>query len=46
MPSSYPFGALDNVIMTPHHSGWTKPAMTRQIDMLAGVLEAFARAYS
>jgi phosphoglycerate dehydrogenase-like enzyme len=42
MPSAYPFGELDNVIMTPHNSGWTKPAMERRIEMIARALETFA----
>lgn len=42
MPSTYPFADLDNVIMTPHNSGWTKPAMERRIEMIARALEAFA----
>jgi phosphoglycerate dehydrogenase-like enzyme len=41
-PSSYPFGELDNVIMTPHNSGWTRPAMERRIEMIARALETFA----
>ncbi len=43
MPSSSPFGELDNVIMTPHASGWTKAAMGRRIEMIARALEAYAR---
>jgi phosphoglycerate dehydrogenase-like enzyme len=42
MPSTYPFAELDNVIMTPHNSGWTKPAMERRIEMIVRALEAFA----
>jgi len=42
-PSAYPFNELDNVIMTPHNSGWTKPAMERRIEMIARALETFAQ---
>jgi phosphoglycerate dehydrogenase-like enzyme len=42
MPSAYPFAELDNVIITPHNSGWTKPAMERRIEMIARALETFA----
>jgi len=41
-PSAYPFAELDNVIMTPHYSGWTSPALDRRVEEIANAIEAFA----
>jgi phosphoglycerate dehydrogenase-like enzyme len=41
--SAYPFGGLDNIIMTPHDSGWTHAAMLRRVDGIARAIEAFTR---
>ena len=34
-PSTYPFERLDNVLMTPHSSGWTPGAKERKVAFLA-----------
>ena len=34
-PSRYPFATLENVMMTPHSSGWTAGAKERKLDFLA-----------
>jgi len=34
-PSDLPFAQLDNVLMTPHCSGWTKGQLARKLDFLA-----------
>jgi len=41
-PSSLPFGELENVIMSPHTSGWTAGQIRRKLEMLAANLNAFA----
>lgn len=41
-PSALPFDELDNVIMTPHFSGWTRPALDRRIEGIARAIESFA----
>ncbi len=41
-PSSFPFHALDNVIMTPHSSGWTEAAMRRRVTAMAQTINDFA----
>jgi phosphoglycerate dehydrogenase-like enzyme len=43
MPSRYPFDTLDNVIMTPHTSGWTEPMMVNRWKGIAQNLDALAR---
>ncbi len=42
-PSAYPFRELDNIIMTPHDSGWTQGAMRRRLGGIARAIESFAR---
>jgi phosphoglycerate dehydrogenase-like enzyme len=44
-PSEFPFWDLRNVIMTPHYSAWTKPAMQRRLAAMALAINRFARAY-
>lgn len=46
LPANLPFWELDNVIMTPHCSGWTRPARDRKLEQIAGVIADFARARS
>jgi phosphoglycerate dehydrogenase-like enzyme len=43
LPSEFPFWELDNVIMTPHCSGWTEPARDRKLAQIAAVITNFAR---
>ena len=38
-PSRHPFHELDNVVMTPHGSGWTEGLMTRRFTVIADNLE-------
>jgi phosphoglycerate dehydrogenase-like enzyme len=38
--SRYPFHELDNVLMTPHSSGWTEQMMDRRWDMIMANLRA------
>ena len=45
-PSSYPFADLDNIIMTPHCSGWTVAGLERRLDSIARAIEEFAKARS
>ena len=42
-PSSLPFRELENVIMTPHASGWTEGLRPRRSKMIAGNLDRLAR---
>ena len=42
-PSSLPFRDLDNVIMTPHGSGWTKGLLPRRCRLIAQNLDRLAR---
>jgi phosphoglycerate dehydrogenase-like enzyme len=42
-PSEYPFAQLDNVIMTPHISGWTDGMIDRRWSEIAANLDRFAR---
>lgn len=42
-PSAYPFETLDNVVMTPHSSGWTRQMIERRWRFVAANLDAFAR---
>mmetsp|Transcript_79117 Transcript_79117/g.219881 ORF Transcript_79117/g.219881 Transcript_79117/m.219881 type:complete len:374 (-) Transcript_79117:268-1389(-) len=35
MPSRHPFHELDNVVMTPHASGWTAESETRKVEQVA-----------
>lgn len=41
--SAFPFHELDNVLMTPHSSGWTEQMMDRRWDMIVANLRALAR---
>ena len=43
MPSQHPFQDLDNVIMTPHASGWTHELVDRRWRVIAGNLDHLAR---
>ena len=42
-PSSLPFRELDNVIMTPHGSGWTHALLPRRCRLIAQNLDRLAR---
>lgn len=42
LPSRYPFHELDNLLMTPHFSGWTEPMIERRWRAIAANLDAFA----
>ncbi len=42
-PSSLPFRDLDNVIMTPHGSGWTKGLLPRRCRLIAQNLDRLVR---
>jgi phosphoglycerate dehydrogenase-like enzyme len=42
-PSRFPFGELDNVLMTPHSSGWTEGHRRRKLAHMADAINAFAR---
>ncbi len=42
VPSAFPFGDLDNVIMTPHYSGWTAAALERRVEGIARTIRSFA----
>jgi phosphoglycerate dehydrogenase-like enzyme len=41
-PSAFPFAELDNVIMTPHYSGWTAAALERRVEGIARTIRSFA----
>jgi phosphoglycerate dehydrogenase-like enzyme len=43
LPASAPFWELDNVLMTPHSSGWTAGAASRKVAFIAGRINEFAR---
>jgi phosphoglycerate dehydrogenase-like enzyme len=43
LPSTLPFHTLDNVIMSPHSSGWTDAAKQRRLEAMARVINDFAR---
>ena len=42
-PSALPFHELDNVIMTPHGSGWTEGLLPRRCRLIAQNLDRVAR---
>lgn len=42
-PSNFPFRDLDNVIMTPHGSGWTDSLLPRRCRFIAANLDRLAR---
>jgi phosphoglycerate dehydrogenase-like enzyme len=42
-PSNLPFRELENVIMTPHASGWTEGLRPRRSKLIAGNLDRLAR---
>jgi len=41
--SEFPFHELDNVLITPHSSGWTEQMMDRRWDMIVANLRALVR---
>jgi len=41
-PSRHPFHELDNVIMTPHMSGWTEGASRRRWEVMIDNIERLA----
>ena len=43
LPSRFPFGELDNVIMTPHCSGWTEGHRHRKLAHMAEAINSYAR---
>jgi phosphoglycerate dehydrogenase-like enzyme len=43
MPSQLPFNTLDNIIMSPHSSGWTESAKQRRLAAMAKAINDFAR---
>ncbi len=45
-PSRFPFSELDNVIMTPHVSGWTDGMLRRRWSEMAANLNSLARGES
>jgi phosphoglycerate dehydrogenase-like enzyme len=42
-PSRHDFGRLENVVMTPHISGWTGGTLARRLDVMANNLKRLAR---
>lgn len=42
-PSAFPFHELENVIMTPHNSGWTEETIDRRWRFVASNLDRLAR---
>ena len=42
-PATQPFHALDNVLMTPHISGWTEGTLEARAALIAGNIERIAR---
>jgi len=42
-PSDFPFDELDNVLMTPHASGWTEAAKQRRLEAMAQAINDFGR---
>jgi phosphoglycerate dehydrogenase-like enzyme len=42
-PSAYPFHELDNVVMTPHASGWTEGLLPRRNRVIAENLDRLAK---
>jgi phosphoglycerate dehydrogenase-like enzyme len=42
-PSEYPFGELDNVVMSPHRAGWVPGIEGVRMTHLADLLNAVAR---
>lgn len=42
-PSRFPFGELDNVIMTPHCSGWTEGHRRRKLGRMADAIHSFKK---
>jgi phosphoglycerate dehydrogenase-like enzyme len=45
-PSQYDFSALDNVLMTPHMSGWTTGTVRRRQETLADNIGRLSRGES
>ena len=46
LPSTYPFHELDNVIMTPHVSGWTDGMLQARSKLIAANIDRAARGES
>lgn len=42
-PASEPFWELDNILMTPHASGWTSAAEARKVAFIAGHINGLTR---
>jgi phosphoglycerate dehydrogenase-like enzyme len=42
-PASYPFGDLDNIVMTPHIAGWTEPTADHRWQFIAENIDRIAR---
>jgi phosphoglycerate dehydrogenase-like enzyme len=42
-PSKFPFHELDNIIMTPHNSGWTEETIDRRWKLVAANLDRLQR---
>jgi len=42
LPAEMPFWELENVIMTPHSSGWTRAAKQRRLEAMAKTINDFA----
>lgn len=42
-PSAFPFHELENIIMTPHNSGWTEETIDRRWRFVASNLDRLAR---
>lgn len=43
LPSRFPFQDLDNVVMTPHSSGWTEEAREAQVDFVVANIQRVVR---
>jgi len=42
-PASYPFGELDNIVMTPHVAGWPEPTAEHRWPFIAENIDRIAR---
>jgi phosphoglycerate dehydrogenase-like enzyme len=42
LPAELPFWELENVILTPHASGWTRPTKRRRLEAMAKTINEFA----
>jgi phosphoglycerate dehydrogenase-like enzyme len=43
LPAAQPFHELDNVMMTPHVSGWTEGMLSARVALIADNIERTAR---